>query len=48
MKIIHCADLHLDSRLSAHFDRNTARKRRIELLQNFSRLFRWAKENQVE
>ncbi len=48
MKIIHCADLHLDSRLSAHFDRNTARKRRTELLENFSRLFRWAKENQAE
>lgn len=32
MKLIHCADLHLDSPLSAHLTREQARERRQELL----------------
>lgn len=48
MKIIHCADLHLDSRLSANLDRERAKQRRGELLQNFSRLAQYAQEEGVE
>ena len=32
MKLIHCADLHLDSPLSAHLTREQAKERRQELL----------------
>ena len=38
MKIIHCADLHLDSKLHTHLDRDLARRRRDELLHNFERV----------
>ena len=31
MKLIHCADLHLDSKLSANLDREKARERKKEL-----------------
>ena len=48
MKLIHCADLHLDSRLSAHLDREQAKRRRDELLRNFARLAGYAEENGVE
>lgn len=48
MKLIHCADLHLDSRLQAHLDRETAKRRRDELLRNFARLSDYAAENGVE
>lgn len=48
MKLIHCADLHLDSKLQAHLDRETAMRRRNELLRNFARLAEYAEENEVE
>lgn len=48
MKLIHCADLHLDSRLSAHLGREQAKRRRDELLRNFARLAGYAEENGVE
>ena len=48
MKIIHCADLHLDSKLHTHLDRDLARRRRDELLHNFERLAGYAAENDVE
>lgn len=48
MKIIHCADLHLDSKLHTHLDRVRAKRRRDELLQNFARLADYAAENAVE
>ena len=47
MKIIHCADLHLDSRLTTHLDQQKAHQRKAELLHNFSRLTAYAQENQV-
>ena len=31
MKLIHCADLHLDSRMSTHLGDAAARERRQEL-----------------
>lgn len=48
MKLIHCADLHLDSRLNTHLGREQARRRRDELLRNFERLAGYAEENGVE
>lgn len=48
MKLIHCADLHLDSRLQTHLDRDRAKQRRDELLRNFARLADYAAENSVE
>ena len=42
MKILHCADLHLDSRLSAHLPREKARERRDELLVTFTRMADYA------
>lgn len=48
MKIIHTADLHLDSRLRTNFDGIKARERRLELLSSFERLIKYARENNVE
>lgn len=42
MKIIHCADVHLDSRLSANLDRYRAEERREEILSTFLRLVKYA------
>ena len=38
MKLIHCADLHLDSRMSTHLGDAAARERRQELLGTWLRL----------
>ena len=35
MKIIHCADLHLDSKMESNLDREAASMRRDELLDTF-------------
>ena len=48
MKLIHCADLHLDSRLHTHLNREQAKLRRDELLRNFDRLADYASEHCVE
>lgn len=47
MRIIHCADLHLDSRMLANFDVRQARERRAELLDTFVRMVRWAAGHDV-
>ena len=38
MKIIHCADLHLDSKMNAHLSKEQAKERKGELLQTFSHM----------
>ncbi len=48
MKMIHCADLHLDSHLTANLSAEKAKLRRVELLDTFSRLAEYASENRVE
>lgn len=48
MKLIHCADLHLDSKLNANFDDKEAKQRRLELLQTYLRMVDYAKKNQVQ
>ena len=47
MKIIHCADLHLDSKLSANLSADKARERKNELLEAFMRMIRYAVDNNV-
>ena len=42
MKIIHCADLHLDSKLETNLDRAKAKIRRVELVRSFEKLADYA------
>ena len=48
MKIIHCADLHLGSKMQTKLNSVQAYKRRRELLQNFDRLAQYAKLHNVQ
>lgn len=48
MKLIHCADLHLDAKMERHLDKDRAKERRGELLHNFERMVDFAIKNQVE
>lgn len=47
MKLIHCADIHLDSALGTHLPPDKAAARRSEMLQTFAAMAAYAKENQV-
>ncbi len=47
MKIIHCADLHLDSKMESNLASGDARLRRDELLDTFGRMVTYAAENAV-
>lgn len=47
MKIIHCADLHLDSKLETNLDRAKAKLRRAELVRSFEKLADYAEKNGV-
>lgn len=48
MKIIHTADLHLDSVMKANLETAKAKERRYELTQNFVRLSQFARQTGVE
>lgn len=45
MKIIHCSDLHLDSKMESNLPRKLANQRRAEIRETFLRLVRYAKEH---
>lgn len=47
MKIIHCADLHLDSKMNANLDKESAKERKGEILHTFERMVTYASQNQV-
>ena len=47
MRIIHCADLHLDSKMESNLDREQALLRRSELIETYERMVDYAHENQV-
>ena len=47
MKLIHCADLHLDSPMEANLSPTQARERKNEILNTFAKLVRLAAENNV-
>lgn len=48
MRLIHCADIHLDSKLSANLDKIKAKERKHEILATFSRMVDYAKDNSVD
>ena len=48
MKIIHCADLHLDSKMESNLDREKAVERKSELFDTFCRMAEYAKLNEVK
>ena len=47
MKLIHCADLHLDSRMTANLPPEKARVRRQEILHTFERMVEYAAKEDV-
>lgn len=48
MKLIHCADLHLDSKMTAHLPKEKQKQRKEEILMTFLRMVDYAKEHQVD
>lgn len=47
MKYIHCADLHLDSKMNANLDKESAKERKGEILHTFERMVAYAAKNKV-
>lgn len=47
MKIIHCADLHLDSKMTTNLSKERAKERKMEILRTFSKMVEYAKQNNV-
>lgn len=48
MKLIHCSDLHLDSKLNANLSKAKAKERKQEILDTFVRMVSYAEDNGVE
>lgn len=48
MRFIHCADLHLDSRMTTHLSGEKARERKAELLHTFQQMIAYGAEHQVD
>ncbi len=48
MKLIHCADLHLDSKMSTNLSKEQAKERKNEILRTFVRMVEYAKKNNVK
>ena len=48
MKIIHCSDLHLDSKMETHLNKEKAKERKNEILITFERMVYYAKQNNVK
>lgn len=48
MNLIHCADLHLDSKMTANLDKEKAKERKKELLLTFERMVQYAADHQVD
>ena len=47
MRLIHCADLHLDSKMETNLSHRQARERGSEICAAFARMVDWAGENGV-
>lgn len=47
MKVIHCADLHLDSKMTTNLNREQARERKLEILNTFNQLVSYAVSQKV-
>lgn len=48
MKVMHCADLHLDSKMTANLTTEQAKERKAELLRTFIRMIEYAVEQKVQ
>ena len=48
MKIIHCSDLHLDSKMTSNLDSIKAKERRDEILITYQNMVKYAIENNVK
>ena len=48
MRLIHCSDLHLDSKMESNLTPKQARERKAEIAGTFTRMVRWANEYQVD
>lgn len=48
MKIIHCADIHADSKMGTHFTKEQADKRKNDIVNSFAEMVSFAKENDVK
>ena len=48
MRLIHCSDLHLDSRMESNLPAAQARERKAEILGTFSRMVEWAVAQKVD
>ena len=48
MKLIHCADLHLDARMESSLSKEKAKERRLELLRTFTRMVEQAAADGVD
>ena len=47
MKIIHCADLHLDSKMESNLSTQKAKERREEIFETFARMVDYAEKNNI-
>jgi DNA repair exonuclease SbcCD nuclease subunit len=48
MRVIHCADLHLDSNLLTNLDVQKSKERNLELLENFQEMIAYGEEQGVK
>lgn len=48
MKIIHCSDLHLDSKMQSNLDTKKAKERRSEILITYQNMVKYAVENEIK
>ena len=48
MKIIHCSDLHLDSKMKSNLDSMKAKERRDEILRTYQNMVEYAAKNDVK
>lgn len=48
MRIIHCADIHLDSQMTANLDKEKAKERKLEILDTFLKMIEYACNNNVD
>lgn len=48
MKLIHCADIHLGSKIEAKFPKEKSIERRREVLNTFSRMIDYAREHNIK
>lgn len=48
MKIIHCSDLHLDSKMETNLSKEKAKERKNEILLTFEKMVQYAKKQEVK